>query len=138
MKSCDFNVCFFRLENPYFRLLEGDSLTARLYDRLFVTVLFARQPPINLQQAEIRLQNSVTSSSPSVEPTINTLNNFKATIVYNQAVLSLTGSYNVQIVMGGGVVAQTPLSIRVNSEWSTIHASHFSLTNIQSSWLYVQ
>ena len=104
------------IENPYFRLLEGDSLTARLYDQLFVTVLFARQPPVNLQQTEIRLINSVTLSSPTVEPAITVLNNFKATIVYNQAVLSLTGSYNVQIVMNGGVVAQTPLSITVNSK----------------------
>lgn len=109
-------MCFHLIENPYFRLLEGDSLTARLYDQLFVTVLFARQPPINLQLAEIRLINSVTSSSPTVEPTINVLNNFKATIVYNQAVLSLTGSYNVEIVVNGGVVARTPLSITVNSK----------------------
>ena len=107
---------FFPLENPYFRLLEGNNFTTRLYDLIFVTVLFARQPPINLQRAEIRLINSVTSSSPTVEPTINALNNFKATIVYDQAVLSLTGSYNVQIVMSGGVIAQTPLSITVNSK----------------------
>ena len=109
-------MCFHLIENPYFRLLEGDSLTAGLYDQLFVTVLFARQPPINLQQAEIRLINSFTSSSPTVEPMINALNNFKATIVYNEAVLSLTGSYNVQIVVNGGVVAQTSLSITVNSK----------------------
>lgn len=104
------------LDNPYFRLLEGDSLTVRLYDQLFVTVLFARQPPVNLQQAEIRLINSVTLSSPTVEPTINKLSNFKATIVYNEAVLSLTESYNVQIVVDGSVVAQTPLRITVNSK----------------------
>ena len=94
-----------------------------------MTVLFARQPPINLQQAEIRLQNSVTSSSPTVEPTINILNNFKATIVYDQAVLSLTGSYNVQIVVGGGVIAQTPLSITVNSKPCMIY--FLSLANTQ-------
>ena len=108
-------MCVF-LDNPYFRLLEGDSLTARLFDQLFVTVLFARQPPVNLQQAEIRLINSATSSSPSMEPMINKLSNFKATIVYNQAMLSLTASYNVQIVVNGRVVAQTPLRITVNSK----------------------
>ena len=87
---------------------------ARLHDRLSVTVLFARQPPINLQQAEIRLVNSVTQSSSTVEPTITVLNDFKATIVYSQAALSLTGSYNVQIVINGRIVAQTPLNITVN------------------------
>lgn len=47
---------------------------------------------------------------------INALNNFKATIAYNEAMLSLTGSYNIQIVVNGGIVAQTPLSITVNSK----------------------
>lgn len=109
-----YQFCSFPLENPYFRFTEGEMVTGRLYDEISLTVLFAIQPPINFQQAEIRLVNFATSSAPTVEPTITKINDFRATVVFNRILFSLNGLYDVQLRHDSQVVAQTSLNIVVN------------------------
>lgn len=96
--------------------MEGESIAVNLFDAISLTVLFSIQPPINFQQAEIRLTNLATMSSPSLEPVITTVNNFKATVVFDRARLSLAGTYNVEVRHDSATVAQTSLRIIVNRE----------------------
>lgn len=102
------------LDNPYLRIFEGDSIAVNLYDEISLTVLFSTQPPINFQQSEVRLTNLATMSSPSFEPVISKVNNFKATVLFDRARLSLDGPYNVEVIHDSMAVAQTSLRITVN------------------------
>ena len=94
-------------------------ITVRLYDELPLTVFFAINPPVVLQRTEIRLVNSRTMSAPSVEPTITFVSDFMATVVFDRALLSLNGMYNVQIIHDSQVIAQTGLNIIVNRKFYT-------------------
>ena len=100
--------------------MEGQSITVNLFDAISLTLLFAIQPPINFQQSEIRLTDLATMSSPSFDPVINIVNNFKATVVFERARLSLGGTYDVEVRHDSVTVARTSLRIIVNRESQTI------------------
>ena len=102
--------------------MEGQSIADNLFDAISLTVLFAIQPPINFQQSEIRLTNLATKSSPTFEPAITIVNNFKATVVFDRARLSLGGTYDVEVRHDSATVAQTSLRIIVNREPQTYGA----------------
>ena len=122
MHAFDDDFIFFSLmqfhlrfvENPYLRIIEGETATVRLYDELPLTIMFAISPPIDIRRTEIRLVNTQTSSAPSVEPRIMFVNDFKATIIFERAALSLNGMYYVQVVHDSVVRAQADLNIIVN------------------------
>lgn len=102
--------------------MEGQSIAVNLFDAISLTVLFAIQPPIDFQQSEIRLTDLATKSSPSFEPVVTVANNFKATVVFDRARLSLSGTYNVEVRHDSVTVVQTLLRIIVNREPQTYNS----------------